>query len=166
MNRKTASDFPPEVLRLFDGYVHGTVSRREFLDRSARYAVGGATALGFLEALSPNFAWAQQVKPDDARIKAERIEYPSPKGSGTMKAVSARLFSAAMDCIRPSSSQESSGHTAAGFPRNNPAAKASTWKIGIGMAFRRISRAARSASIPSRRPRATQAHRPPSLNRF
>jgi len=85
MERSKASDFPPEVLRLFDGYVHGSISRREFLDKAARYAAGSVTAAAFLEALSPNFAWAQQVEPDDARIKAERVAYPSPKGSGTMK---------------------------------------------------------------------------------
>src|SRR6185436_8445347 len=85
MQRMKASDFPREVLDLFDGYVHGSVSRREFLDRAARYAVGGVTALGLLEALSPNFAWAEQVKADDARIATQRIDYPSPKGSGTMK---------------------------------------------------------------------------------
>ena len=62
MDRKTASDFPPEVMELFDGYVHGRISRREFLDRAARYAVGGVTALGFLEMLSPNFALAEQVR--------------------------------------------------------------------------------------------------------
>jgi carboxymethylenebutenolidase len=85
MERKKASDYPREVLDLFDGYVHGRVSRREFLDRAARYAVGGVTAIGLLESLSPNFAWAQQVKKDDARIKAQTVEYPAPKGSGTMK---------------------------------------------------------------------------------
>jgi carboxymethylenebutenolidase len=85
MERRKASDFPPEVLSLFDGYVHGSITRREFLDRAARYAAGGVTAAAFLEALSPNFAWAQQVKPDDNRIKAERVSYPSPRGSGTMK---------------------------------------------------------------------------------
>jgi carboxymethylenebutenolidase len=84
-HRKKATDFPREVLDLFDGYVHGSVSRREFLDRAARYAVGGVTAVGLLEALSPNFAWAQQVKADDPRIRAQRVDYPSPKGSGTMK---------------------------------------------------------------------------------
>ena len=90
MERKKASDFPQEVLGLFDGYVHGSITRREFLDKAARYAAGGVTAAAFLEALSPNFAWAQQVKPDDARIKAERVSYPSPKGSGTMKGYLAR----------------------------------------------------------------------------
>ena len=90
MERGKASDFPKEVLELFDGFVHGSITRREFIDRAARYAVGGVSAAGFLEALSPNFAWAQQVKPDDARLKAERIDYPSPKGSGTMKGYLAR----------------------------------------------------------------------------
>ena len=86
MERKKASDFPPEVLELFDGYVHGTVSRREFLDRAARYAVGGFTAMAMLEALSPRFAWAQQVPKDDKRIRTETRSFPSPRGSGTMKA--------------------------------------------------------------------------------
>ena len=85
MERKKASDFPPEVLELFDGYVHGRVSRREFLDRAARYAAGGVTAAAFLEMLSPDFALAQQVKPDDSRIKAQRLDFDSPKGSGKMR---------------------------------------------------------------------------------
>ena len=85
MERKKASDFPPEVLKLFDGFVHGSVSRREFLDRAAKYAVGGFTAVAMLEALSPNFAWAQQVPKDDKRIRTETRSFPSPQGSGTMK---------------------------------------------------------------------------------
>jgi carboxymethylenebutenolidase len=72
-------------MELFDGYVHGRITRREFLDRATRYAVGGVTAAGFLEMLSPNFAWAEQVKPDDARIKAQRIDFDSPQGSGKMR---------------------------------------------------------------------------------
>jgi carboxymethylenebutenolidase len=85
LDRKKAGDFHPDVLKLFDGYVHGAISRREFLDRAAKYAVGGVTALGLLEMLSPNFAWAQQVTKDDPRIKAEYAEYDSPKGSGRMR---------------------------------------------------------------------------------
>src|SRR5690349_22450549 len=90
MERKKASDFPPAVLKLFDGYIHGMISRREFLDRAARYAVGGFTAAAMLEALTPNFAWAQQVKPDDARIATQRVDYPSPKGSGSVRAYVAK----------------------------------------------------------------------------
>ena len=85
MERKKASDFPQEVLNLFDGYVHGRMSRRDFLDNASKYAVGGFTAAAMLESLRPNFAWAEQVKKDDPRLKAEYVEYPSPQGSGTMK---------------------------------------------------------------------------------
>src|SRR5258705_3897649 len=90
MERKKASDFPPEVLKLFDGYVHGTLGRREFLDRAAKFAVGGFTAAAMLESLRPNYAFAQQVAKDDARIKAEYVSYPSPQGSGTMRGYLAR----------------------------------------------------------------------------
>jgi carboxymethylenebutenolidase len=95
MERRKASDFPQEVLDLFDGYVHGALSRREFLDRAARYAIGGFTAAAMLESLSPNFAWAQQVAPNDSRIKAEYLTYPSPQGSGTMRGYFARPATAA-----------------------------------------------------------------------
>jgi carboxymethylenebutenolidase len=90
MERKKSSDFPPEVLKLFDGYVHGSLSRRDFLDRAAKYAIGGFTAAAMLESLKPNFAWAQQVPKDDGRIKAEYLTYPSPQGSGTMRGYFAR----------------------------------------------------------------------------
>ena len=80
--RKTVDDFDPEVLRLFDQYVHGVIDRRAFLGSAARFAVGATTAVGLLEALSPQFAAAQQVKPDDSRLSAKYIEFPSPKGYG------------------------------------------------------------------------------------
>ena len=85
MERKKASDFPPAVLKLFDGYIHGMISRRDFLDRAARYAVGGFTAAAMLESLTPNYALAQQVPKDDARIKAEYLTYDSPQGSGKIR---------------------------------------------------------------------------------
>jgi len=85
MKRLQASDFPPEVLRLFDGYVHGRMSRREFLDRAGKYAVGGFSAAAMLESLRPNYAFAQQVAKDDPRIKSEILSYPTPQGSGTMR---------------------------------------------------------------------------------
>jgi carboxymethylenebutenolidase len=62
--------------------VHGAITRREFLDRASKYCVGGVTAAAVLEMLTPNFAWAQQVKKDDPRIKAEYADYDSPQGSG------------------------------------------------------------------------------------
>jgi carboxymethylenebutenolidase len=80
--RPTASDFPPEVMALFQDYVHGSLDRRGFLDQASRYAVGGATAAGFLAALSPDFAAAQQVPKGDPRLKEETVEFDSPQGHG------------------------------------------------------------------------------------
>src|SRR5688572_18500613 len=98
MSRKTAKDFDPEVLSLFDKYVHGRIDRRGFLEGAATFAVGGLTAAGLLEALSPNFASfavggltaagllealspnfaeAQQVASNDARIKVSYVDYAS-----------------------------------------------------------------------------------------
>jgi carboxymethylenebutenolidase len=95
MERRKASDYPREVLKLFDGYVHGAVSRREFLDCAAKYAVGGFTATAMLESLRPNYALAQQVPKADSRIRTEYLSYPSPHGSGTMRGYFARPANAA-----------------------------------------------------------------------
>ena len=84
MSRKTAADFDPEVLKLFDQYVHGRISRRGFLGSAGQYAVGGATAASLLAALSPSFA-APMVGADDKRIKASYVDYASPAGSGKMR---------------------------------------------------------------------------------
>jgi carboxymethylenebutenolidase len=84
MTRKTAADFDPEVLKLFDQYVHGGISRREFLSASTRYAVGGTTAAGLLTALSPSFA-APLVAPEDQRLNARFVEIPSPEGNGKVR---------------------------------------------------------------------------------
>jgi len=85
MERKKASDFDPEVLSLFDQYVHGLIDRRGFLTRVAKFAVGGMTATMLLDALNPKFAEAQQVPKDDPRLTAGMVEYDSPKGSGKMR---------------------------------------------------------------------------------
>jgi carboxymethylenebutenolidase len=95
MRRKTAADFPPEVMTLFDGYVHGRMSRRDFLDRAGRYAVGGVSAMAMLESLRPNYALAQQVAKDDPRLRTQLVTYPSPKGSGNMRGYVARPTGAA-----------------------------------------------------------------------
>jgi carboxymethylenebutenolidase len=82
MTRKTAKDFDPAVLQLFDQYVHGEVSRRGFLQRAGGLAAGALTAEALLAALSPDFARAQQVAPTDPRIVASRADFPSPDGNG------------------------------------------------------------------------------------
>jgi carboxymethylenebutenolidase len=85
VERKKASDFHPEVLSLFDQYVHGSIDRRAFLARAAKFAVGGMTASMLLDALSPRFAEAQKVSKDDARLETSTVEFGSPRGSGKMR---------------------------------------------------------------------------------
>jgi carboxymethylenebutenolidase len=95
MNRMKATDFPQELLTLFDGYVHGGLSRRDFLEGAQKYAVGGVTAAALLEMLKPNYAWAVQVPKDDKRIKTEYDTVPSPQGNGSIKGYLARPANAA-----------------------------------------------------------------------
>jgi len=85
MTRKTAADFHPEALKLFDQYVHGFLSRRDFLKRAGQFAAVGMTAEGLLAALNPRFAEATQVAPDDAHIKTSYVEIPSPNGYGKLR---------------------------------------------------------------------------------
>jgi len=85
MDRKKASDFEPDVLILFDAYVHGAIDRRGFLHKASKYATAGMTAAMMLDALNPRFAEAQQVAKDDARLKAEYVPFPSPQGNSTTK---------------------------------------------------------------------------------
>jgi carboxymethylenebutenolidase len=90
MNRKQASDFDPQVLELYDDYAHGRLDRREYFKRLSAFAVGGLTVEALITSLRPNYAWAEQVKADDARIVTETITYASPQGAGEMKGLLAR----------------------------------------------------------------------------
>lgn len=85
MTRLTAKDFSPELLELYDFYVHGKISRRDFLDRATKFAIGGLTATAILASLSPDYALAQQVQFTDPDIVAEYITYPSPNGHGNVR---------------------------------------------------------------------------------
>ena len=85
MERKKASDFPQELLGLFDRYVHGMISRREFLEGAKKFAVGGLSAAALLQMLNPKYVEAQQIAKEDSRLKSEYVNYPSPQGSGTMR---------------------------------------------------------------------------------
>ena len=87
MERRKASEFDQELLNLFDQYVHGGISRRDFMDGAAKFAVGGLTAAAIFEALRPNYAFAEQVPKDDKRIKTESVTFPSPQGYETVKAL-------------------------------------------------------------------------------
>lgn len=87
--RKKASDFDPRILEIFDGYVHGTMSKREFMSRAGRYAAAGVTGAMILDQLQPNYALAQQVAADDPAIETAVTEYPSPEGHGTIRGLMA-----------------------------------------------------------------------------
>tara|TARA_B100001123_G_scaffold64090_1_gene70541 strand:- start:12554 stop:13459 length:906 start_codon:yes stop_codon:yes gene_type:complete len=87
--RLKASDFPQEVLTLFDRYVHGMIDRRSFMDDAAKFAAGGVTALTMFESLQPQYEWARQVPPDDARIRTDYVTYDSPQGHGAVKGLMA-----------------------------------------------------------------------------
>jgi carboxymethylenebutenolidase len=95
MERKKASDYPQELLDIFHEYQHGEIDRRSFLDRIGKFAVGGLTAVGILETLTPNYAWAQQVKKDDVRITTSSETVQSPQGNGTIKGYFAKPAKAA-----------------------------------------------------------------------
>ena len=86
MDRNKAGDFDQELLNLYDHYAHGLIERREFLDKAAKFAIGGLTAAALLDLLSPDYALAKQVDDQDPRIRGEFIDYASPKGHGKINA--------------------------------------------------------------------------------
>lgn len=88
--RRSASDFDPRILEIFDGYVHGTMSKREFIARAGRYTAAGITGAMILQQLQPDYALAQQVAPDDPAIETMIAEYDSPRGHGAIRGLMAR----------------------------------------------------------------------------
>ncbi|GFE66298.1 YghX family hydrolase [Litoreibacter roseus] len=90
MKRKKASDFDPRLLELYDGYVHGKMSKRDFLKNATKYAAAGVTAAAVLESLQPNYALAQQVPADDPSIETMTATYESPEGHGTIRGLMAK----------------------------------------------------------------------------
>ncbi|GLS86902.1 carboxymethylenebutenolidase [Cypionkella aquatica] len=85
MTRMTAKDFSPQLLELYDFYAHGQISKREFLDRAAKFTVGGLTAAALMGVMSPNYAFAEQVSFNDPEILADYVTYPSPNGNGDVR---------------------------------------------------------------------------------
>lgn len=93
--RMTAKNFSPELLELYDFYAHGKISKREFLDRAGRFAVGGVTAAAILGMMGPNYALAEQVSFNDPDIIGEYVTYPSPNGHGEVRGYLVRPAAAA-----------------------------------------------------------------------
>src|SRR5688572_5346138 len=90
MERKTADEYPQELLDLFHEYQHGDMDRRSFMDHVAKFAVGGLTVAAIFESLTPNYAWAQTVPKDDKDLKLGYETVPSPAGNGSIKGYLAR----------------------------------------------------------------------------
>jgi carboxymethylenebutenolidase len=90
MERKTADEYPQELLDLFHEYQHGDMDRRVFMNSIAKFAVGGLTVAAIFESLKPNYAWAQTIKPDDPEIKVGYETVASPAGNGSIKGYLAR----------------------------------------------------------------------------
>ena len=88
--RRKASDFHPAILEIFDGYVHGKITKREFMSQAGKYAAAGVTGAMLLEQLAPDYALAQQVAPDDPEIATERVSYDSPEGNGRIEGLMVR----------------------------------------------------------------------------
>ena len=88
--RKKASDFHPYILEIFDGYVHGKLTKREFIREAGKFAAAGVTGLMILQQLAPDYALAQQVKADDPSIVTARVTVPSPEGHGSINGLLAR----------------------------------------------------------------------------
>jgi carboxymethylenebutenolidase len=84
------TDIDRRIWKLYDGYVHGSITRREFLERAARFTASGVSAATILSALSPDYALARQVDPGDPSITVAYKKYSSPKGAGVMRGYFAR----------------------------------------------------------------------------
>ena len=98
---RTATEFPREVLSLFDQFVHGGLSRRAFLERCTAHVGSAAAAAGLLAALTPDFAAAQAIANEDKRIRTSWVDIPSPAGSGSIRAYVARPKSASARARKP-----------------------------------------------------------------
>lgn len=87
MQNLKKEDIRQEVFDLYDDYVHNRLSRRDFMQRLSAYAVGGLTVTALSSFLMPDYREAIQVKADDPRVSSEFVNFPSPKGGGTIKAL-------------------------------------------------------------------------------
>ena len=87
MNEINKEDIKQEVFDLYDDYAHDRIDRREFVQKLSTYAVGGLTVASLMSFIMPNYQGAIQINADDPRLKSDYINYPSPKGGGTIKAL-------------------------------------------------------------------------------
>lgn len=87
MSTPGKEDIRQEVFDLYDAYAHNRLTRSDFMQNLSAYAVGGLTVASLMSFLMPDYKGALQVKPDDPRITTKYVDYPSPKGGGTIRAL-------------------------------------------------------------------------------
>src|SRR3954471_21317558 len=87
MKELKKEDVKQEVFDLYDDYAHNRIDRRGFAEKLSMYAVGGITVASLMSFLMPDYKGGVQMKAEDPRLKSEYINYPSPKGAGTIKAL-------------------------------------------------------------------------------
>ncbi|NVM61882.1 carboxymethylenebutenolidase [Mucilaginibacter sp. SG538B] len=85
MNQISKEDIKQEVFDLYDDYAHNRLDRRSFVQKLSMYAVGGLTVTALMSFLMPDYQSTAEIKSDDPRLKSGYINYPSPKGGGTIK---------------------------------------------------------------------------------
>jgi carboxymethylenebutenolidase len=98
----TKPKLPNGAVALYNLFIHGEISRRDFMDGLQRLAIGGLTTAALVEALMPNYAQGQQVSKTDDRIKASYETVPSPQGNGSIKGYLVRPVSADSRAATPS----------------------------------------------------------------
>jgi carboxymethylenebutenolidase len=96
-----AQKLPQPLIDLYNVYIHGGMSRRDFMDGVQKFAIGGLTAAAIVESLMPNYALGQVVAPTDNRLKTETVTVPSPQGNGSIKCYLVRPASAAATARLP-----------------------------------------------------------------
>ena len=94
MSSKERRTVPTEAIELYNQFIHGEISRRDFLSGAKKFAVAGLTASAIVQALVPDYAMGQQIAKTDERIKASYVTIPSPNGNGSaVKGYLVRPFS-------------------------------------------------------------------------
>jgi len=91
MERKHAADYDPELLDLYDGYVHGQISRRDFLSKASKYAIGGLTSAALLDSLMPNYAFAEQWLKTISALQPNSRNTNRPKAMAKCAVISSDL---------------------------------------------------------------------------
>jgi carboxymethylenebutenolidase len=87
MNEIKREDIKQEVFDLYDDYAHNRIERREFIQKLSTYAVGGLTVASLMSFLMPDYQGGIQIQANDPRLKSEFVNYQSPKGGGSIKAL-------------------------------------------------------------------------------